>query len=64
MLLLLFMGSLDCAMAQAAKRSHKPAQVVAEKSSGQVVCTVRGCRPVRSGCRLEIVGAFTEEVCR
>jgi hypothetical protein len=43
-------------------RSHKPAQSAAG-NSGQIVCNVRGCRPVRKGCRLEIAGAFTEEVC-
>jgi hypothetical protein len=62
LLLFIFAILLTCGMAYAAKRSDKPAQAAAT-DSGQVVCNVRGCRPVKKGCRLEIVGAFTEEVC-
>jgi hypothetical protein len=62
LLLLLFAIPLACETAYAAKRSDKPAQAAA-KGSGQIVCNVRGCRPVKKGCRLEIAGAFTEEIC-
>jgi hypothetical protein len=62
-LLFLFAGLLACGTAHAAKRSNKPAQTAA-RDSGQIVCNVRGCRPVKQGCHLEIIGAFTEEVCR
>jgi hypothetical protein len=49
-------------MAYAARRSDKPARSAA-RGSGQIVCQVRGCRPVEKGRRVEIVGAFNEEAC-
>jgi len=64
-----FAASLACGTAYAAKRSDKPAPSDATpaqadaRGAGQIVCNVRGCRPVKKGCRVEIVGAFNEEVC-
>jgi len=57
-----FVACHRASMAYAARRSDKPAQS-ATRGSGQIVCNVRGCRPVKKGCRVEIVGAFNEEAC-
>jgi len=69
LLLSVFAVSLACGIAYAAKRSDKPAQSAASPAqsaatgAGQIVCNVRGCRPVKKGCRIEIVGPVNEEVC-
>jgi len=69
LLLSLLAALLACGIAYAAKRSDKPAKSAASPAqsaamgSGQIVCNVRGCRPVKKGCRIEIVGPVSEEVC-
>jgi hypothetical protein len=63
----LLAGALCCGPSLAAKRPAKPAPPAASKpqASGETICQLQSpCRPVRTGCHLERIGQYNEEVCK